>query len=160
MSQFKVEKVEKRTTATGKPMARVDLIGGEGEFLENVTVWGDHPDFDALAVGSTIEGDYKDDGKWKTLFGIKPKPAANAGGMRGVAAAQERKGAMIANAQESKSQAIKVAAAMRDGVAIALASFKDVPFPTDAEFQAEVVKWREWYLKQWDVAEKAVDLPF
>lgn len=158
--QFKIEKVEKKTTSTGKPMARVDLIGAEGELLENVTVWGDHPDFEALAVGSTVEGEYKDDGKWKTLYGIKPKAPVSGGNMRGVAAAQERKGAMIASAQENKSQAIKVAAAMRDAVAIAIASLSGVPFPTDAEFQAEIVKWRTWYLKEWDIAEKTVDVPF
>jgi hypothetical protein len=96
------------------------------------------------------------------LFAPKPK-ASGGGGARNTAAiakAQETKAENIKEAQANKNTAVMIAAAMRDASSIALAALKEQPFPTDDEFIAEFLKWRDWYLKTWHETEKIADVPF
>ena len=126
-------------------------------------VW---PTFNQMAVGDFLEADYwRSPANKQYLFAPKPKQAStgNSSGFKGgsgVKAAQERKGEMIEKAQENKQTGIMVSAAMRDATQITIASLKEQPFPTDAEFTYEFTKWRDWYIKKWQETEKIADIPF
>lgn len=146
MSTFKIETVQDKPTATGKPRKLLDLVGAEGELLERVTMWGDHPAFATVKGGDMVEGDYKDDGQYRTLFGIRKPTAPGARAGANIAKAQEVKAEHIKEAQERKNDAISKAGAMRDATLVSLASLKDHPFPTDAEYQAEWVKWFKFFM--------------
>lgn len=138
---------------------------------EGVVEW---PNFAQITVGATIEGDYWRNPAGKqyiyapkrqraaaTTAALSPSPSTGTksfGGGGGVKAAQERKAEGIKEAQENKKTGVMIAAAMRDATAIALAAA--VPFPTDEEFMAEFMKWRDWYLKTWHDTEKDADIPF
>jgi hypothetical protein len=62
--------------------------------------------------------------------------------------------------QTNKNTAVMIAAAMRDATSIALSALKEQPFPTDAEFIAEFMKWWDWYIAEWHKTEKIADVPF
>lgn len=120
------------------------------------------PAFDQIIEGFTFEADpWANPAGKMYLFGPKPKTAApSGGGMRGVAAAQERKAVAIEKTMDRKEAGILVAAAMRDCTLITLASIKDQPFPDHSDFVAQFKVIKNWYLKEWNDTEKAIDLPF
>lgn len=121
--------------------------------------------FDAIDVGLQLEADYwpnPADERKKYLFAPKPKAAARSGAFKTkvIEEAQDRKAEHIKEAQDNRSHGVMIAAAMRDATQIALASFKDQPFPTAEEFSAEFVKWRDWYLATWRATVQKADIPF
>ena len=56
MNQYKIEKLIRSTTSTGKAKISASLIDVNNVLEENVTIWGDFPNFDNLAVGDIIMG--------------------------------------------------------------------------------------------------------
>lgn len=146
MANFKINTIEDKPTATGKARKIADLVGAEGELLEKVTIWGGSPNFETLAAGQTIEGDYKDDGQYRTLYPARPKTPYKAGGGANIAKAQEVKGEMIKEAQGRKNDAIARAGAFRDATLVTLQMLKDQPFPTDADFKEIWKGWVKFFL--------------
>lgn len=158
---YTVEWAENKPTSTGKDRKIVTLKDDTGAHYENVTVWGDFPGWAGIGPGSPIQGDYKDDGKYRTLFPTRaPRAAGGAtgGNMRGMAAAQQRKGDMIEKAQENKSNAIKVASSMRD--ATLLITALGYKFETQEEMWEMHRLLKNRYIKEWDYTEKSLDIPF
>lgn len=146
----------------------VSLEMSPGSFQEEVSVnrvnkkGETFPNFDLIKTGYTVSGELwtSQAGKWY-LFAPNP-PKASTGGqggnMRGVAAAQQRKGDMIEKAQENKSNAIKVASAMRDStLLIGALGYK---FETTEEMWEMHKTLRTRYIKEWDATDKSTDVPF
>jgi hypothetical protein len=109
--------------------------------------------FDAFVDGYQMEGNL-----WRSpstgkqyLYPIRePKPATGAYTRSGgaITKAQEKKAEDIETAQNRKKDAIALAGAFRDATLISLASYRDIPFPTDEEFKAEWIKWVRWILSK------------
>lgn len=158
---FKVEWAESKPTSTGKPRKMCTLSDETGAHFKGVTLWGDFPSWAEIGPGSTVQGDYKDDGKYRTLYPTRAPRASQdptGGGMRGVAAAQAREGDRIEKAQENKSNSIKVASSMRD--ATVLMGALGYKFDTTEEMWEMHKLLRTRYIKEWDATEKSVDVPF
>ncbi len=132
-------------------------------------------DFDAIAPGTQVTGNIwrSSTGKY-TLFApdapkaaapavpgapayAAPRPAAT--GMRGVAAAQERKAEGIALAQENKSKGMLVAAAFRDST-LMLVNMADYKTMTPDEVKIKHKALRDWYIAEYHETEKKMDTPF
>lgn len=158
--KYKIDAIERKTTSTGKEMAKLSIITEEGEMIQGVSIWADYPGFKDFKVEDTIEGDYKENGQWKNLYPPKPAPAAGGGAMRGVAAAQERKQGMIEKSQDRKEIGIKTSQTMRDVTLITLEALKGQPFPEREDFEREFKANRSMYLKLWDDTEAMVDKAF
>lgn len=128
------------------------------------------PGFDGIMAGSEIEADFwmNQANNRKYLFAPRPKPAPGAmtrgTGAAGVKAAQERKAADIATAQDRKEDGIKVSATMRDSTLLAIASLEGSHFETVEEREEALVAahaaWRIKYLAAWKAIEDAVDQAF
>lgn len=147
----------------------VTIEMGENSFIEGVSVnrkdkkgGPDFPNFDQIINDSSIEGELWQSPTNQRWYLFAPRPKAATGGqggsMRGVAAAQTRKREDIAAAQENKSHAIKVAAAMRDSVLL----LNSLGYKYEIiEEMWEILKMiRNRYLKEWDLTEKSLDVPF
>lgn len=121
--------------------------------------------FDQIVEGGSVEADF-----WRSDAGkpylFAPKPAKSfSGHSRGtgganIAKAQERKQENIEKTMDRKEMGILISAAMRDATQITLASLKNEPFPTDADFGREFRKYRDWYIKMWKDTEAKLDVPF
>jgi len=169
--QFKIDWIEtkkpdwKIATVTGidgiqHSDCSINRTGKQGEVF---------PDFEALAPGHTIEADLWNSPAGKNyLFAPKPKTAGRSGGgprAAVVEAAQDRKAGHIKEAQENKERSIMVASAMRDATVLLEYAFgseiEQLPpherMPAIARHHKEI---REWYLKEWAVVEKSLDVPF
>ncbi len=161
--KYKIEWLERRTTTTGKQMAKVTLSDETGAQYTDIGVWADFPGFAELMPGSEVQGSIVEKGQYKTLYPVKQPSqgttGGQGGGMRGVAAAQARKGDMIEKAQENKSNAIKVASAMRDA-SLFVTSINPNRFETDEEMWEAHKAYRTRYLAEWDAEEKKQDVPF
>lgn len=160
-AKYKIEFIERKTTSTGKEMAKLNLVSEEGELIQGVTIWSDFPNFKDFKLNDYIEGDYKDTGQWKNLY--PPKPAPKAGG--GFKSAQveklmDKKDESISKHTDRKEEGIMVSSTMRDSMQLALAEIAGTPFPTDEEVEAIFVKWRAWYLQKWSETKKLADQPF
>jgi hypothetical protein len=146
---FKVDWVETKG-ADWKVATLVEGVEG-GRAFENVSInrkrYGSEeiqwPDFDAIAPGTTLNGDCVESktkpGNW-SLYPLRPKPAAvsrpasYAGkGPSGMKAAQERKDEMIKEAQGNKELGIKVSSAMRASLDFAVAAVADSRFEMQEE---------------------------
>lgn len=121
--------------------------------------------FDSIVEGGSVEADFwRSDAGKPYLFAPKPtkSPTGANRGQSGanIAKAQERKQEGINKSMDRKEMAILVSAAMRDATQITLASLKNEPFPTDADFGREFRKYRDWYIQQWKLTEQTLDVPF
>lgn len=111
------------------------------------------PNFDALQVGQTIEGELWQSGagKWY-LFPPQPKsqyraPTSNGGASRGsqMAKVMETKNQNIKEAQETKHEAIKLAGAQRDATLIVTTFYANLVL-TDVEIASKVEQWMKYFL--------------
>lgn len=158
---YTVEWAENKPTSTGKDRKIITIKDETGAHYENVTMWSDFPSFADIGPGSTVQGDYKDDGKYRTLFPVRAPRAAGGGtggNMRGVAAAQQRKVEGIEKAQGRKETGIMISAAFRDATILVQAS--GLKFETDEEMWEKHKEYRNFYIKQWLQEEKSQDIPF
>jgi hypothetical protein len=114
---YKIVKFNRKTTTTGKEMARVDLMDVTNIVITGVTIWGDFPSFHTLEEGHAVEGDIVTKGDFKTLYPARTNTlgAKRSGGVN-IAKAMETKAANIAVAQENKNESIKLAAIQRDAI--------------------------------------------
>lgn len=160
--RFVLESIEPKTSSTGKPYAKIVVRDETG--VHTASMW---EGFEGLVVGANLDGELVVKGSF-TNFKLRAEPGRPkfmGGGVKAAEAiavnvkeAQERTHENVKEAATDKKSAIKLAAAMRDATTIALAA--SIPFPTDEEFKAEFIRWRDWYLKTWSETEKMLDVPF
>lgn len=145
------------------------------------------PKFDEIAPAFTLEAEYWSNPAGKQyLFAPKPAPkndeeviarntapttyvpvkksfggasAAMETKKNNIAEAQDRTFTHVKESQENKNLAIRVSQTMRDATQICIALFGNDSNMTGAEFQENFSEIKKWYLKQWDEAEKLLDLP-
>lgn len=118
MNQYKIEKLIRSTTSTGKAKISASLIDVNNVLEENVTIWGDFPNFDNLAVGDIIMGNVmsknalgKDNRMYtnKTLYPAKNTGNRSFAPKNDISVAMEKKADMIDEAQEKKAKNIEEA---------------------------------------------------
>lgn len=159
--KFTIEWSEKKTTSTGKEKLDANLKDETGTITEHATIWGDFPGFAEIMTGHTVEGDLvsKQNGQFlnHTLYPIKPKPATGTGGgMRGVAAAQERKAKFIEEAQDRKSESIAYFNATNSAIQLvsSLPEFRQGCTTSTGLFEI-IVRTRDQFLAEWQKYENA-----
>lgn len=135
--------IEPKTSSGGKPYAVITSGDQKGSCWDKI-------DF---KVGDDVDGEFTMNGTY-TNFKLKRKVGAPNFVQKQRSAeiekAQETKREDIAEAQNRKHDAIKLAGAFRDATLISLASLKEMPFPTDDQFKDEWTKWVKWLLLQGD----------
>lgn len=160
-----IEWMERKTTSTGKSKIDATLRTPEGAMTKTVTIWSDFPDFAVLQPGSSVDGDIVEKGQYSTFYAKKAPISAyrpRVAGGPGVKAAQERKGEMIQQAQETKSTGIKIAAAFRDATLLTIEILRQVEGEplSKSEIFALHKEIRDWYIAGWGDTEKTLDVPF
>lgn len=164
---YTIDWMERKTTSTGKEKIDATLRTPEGALTKTATIWSDFPGFTTLQPGGQVMGDLVEKGQYTTLYPTKAPAASTyrpriAGGASGVKAAQERKGEMIAVAQETKNTGIKIAAAFRDATLLVIEILNQVegePLQKNEIFALHK-EIRDWYIAGWGDTEKTLDVPF
>ncbi len=102
--KYKVQGVSVATTKENKPYKKLDLVTQAGETFKSVPYWSSYPEYEAITIGSYIEGavESTQNGKWtnhKLLLANAPTSPKRYGGNN----------AAIAQAQDKKAQNIDAA---------------------------------------------------
>lgn len=145
---YKITKLDRVTTSTGKAKINATLIGEDSVEVAGVGIWADFPNFANLIVGDSVSGDLVTKGQWITLYPPKNPATGQIGGKNGgfIAKAQEKKAEQIEKAQENKSESIKIASTFSSAVNCAIAEYnKDA---TNLDTLEELIrKWRKilWF---------------
>lgn len=149
---MKLISLEMKETSNGKPYKRFTLDNNK-----KLQVFNFDPRYDEMQIGVEItDADVDYDTKWDNykLKSAKPvlgAPRASYGASRvDRVAAEEIRDQKVKENMDVKQIGIKVSGAMRDATETTLRALKDQPFPTDDEFKSEWLKWRDWYIKQFD----------
>ncbi len=155
--KYIIDKCEQRATKAGTVL-KVDLIDENGTLEDKVTIWNSYPNFASLRVGTEVSGDVevKKNGIYtnKTLISLKTSTLTPPRGT-GTKVYQERQGEMIKVAQERKSESIAFFNSTNSAISVLKEITKDVPFPTDKDYQLAIVRWRDWFLSEWTKYEKS-----
>lgn len=154
--KYTIEWCEKKTTSTGKQKLDATLKDESGASYDNVTIWGDFPNFSELAPGFTVEGEVveKQNGQYlnKTLYAPKaPKAVGSTFKQKMIEDTMAKKEESIRRIQTDKEENIKLMSAQRDAVLLVTTFYTDVaeatPFPDRETFiKAKVVEFRDWLL--------------
>ena len=160
--KFKIEWLERKETTTGKKKADATIVDEQGK-SEDVTIWGDFPNFDNLAPGSEIEGEIKpaSDPKYKPSLNAPRTPQKAPGGaykQKMIEDTMIRKETSIAKFQATKEEGIRMMSAQRDAVLLVTTFYKDrigndrvlnQGFSEDemeSILKKKIVEWRDWFL--------------
>jgi len=124
------------------------------------------PTFDSFANGIQVEGNLwtnPTSGR-KSLYPNREEKRPARTAPTGIKAAQERKAEFIEKAQDIKSLGVKIASSMRDTTLLTLQEIGSMTFETTEErrdyTKAVFQHWRDWYLEEWNTAQKMLDVPF
>lgn len=151
---FKILKIERKQTASGKDMARLNLQNPDGVIINDVTIWGDYPNFATLDVGHTTEGDVqeKQNGQYvnKTLYPARTNTLGAKRGGAGMAATMEKKEKSIGAAMDRKENSIEKMAVFRDSTLLTVAYINKLPMEdvSEAAIKEIWMKWRAWLESQ------------
>lgn len=159
MPIYKIDWSEKKPTSTGKMKLDAILVGEDGVKVENVTIWGNFPNFGTLMTGNDVEGTIqeKQNGNYlnRTLYPIKPVNPPPGGAKRplnaSITKAMETKREGIKEAQENRSEAVRIASTFRDATLITVSQMGTGG--GDEGYQKNWLKWRSWLWQNWDVDE-------
>ena len=145
---YKIVKLDRVTTSTGKQKINALLIAEDGTETENVGIWSDFPNFANLQKNDGVMGDIVPKGEWKTLYPPKVASTGNIGASRGgmIAKAQEKKAEFIEKAQDNKNESIKIASTFGKAVECAIAEYNKDPHNLDS-LEDLIRKWRKvlWF---------------
>lgn len=162
--KYKLDWSEKKTTSTGKMKLDATLVGEDGVKVENVTIWGDFPNFASLMTGNDVEGTIqeKQNGNYlnRTLYPIKPSNPPPGGARRplnaSITKAMETKREGIKEAQENRSEAVRIASTFRDATLLTIAELGSDNLNVKdyvGDYKSTWLKWRSWLWQNWDVDE-------
>lgn len=156
MAKYQIEWGELKPTSTGKQRFLATLKDEQGVVTDNVTLWGDFPDFATLAPGREVNGKIseKQNGQYlnRTLYPettyktFTAKPS-------GIAKAQETKRNDIAVAQDNKAESIKISSTFRDATLITISMFGDRE-ADEVWFKQEWANWRQWLWQNYDASDR------
>lgn len=138
-----------RKDYNGENYYDVTLEDGRKARLNEKTKKGEvYPDWENIKPGTTIDDTQlwqSDKGYWYIFPPKQQKPAGT-----GIKAAQERKTASIAQAQENKEWGIMTSATLRDAVLLAVAENQREA----VDLAERVTFWRAWLIENWDIDPK------
>lgn len=159
---YDIEWIARKDTQSGKPKCEARLKGADGTLHEKVNIWGDFPNFANLMNGGKVEGVLTPASDPKYPPSLKPIQSAPSGAPRGLGGtfktaqiekAQDTKRADIANAQETKNDHIRIAAAQRDAVLVVTNFYQHVSedrVMTEEEreriIKKKIIELRDWFL--------------
>jgi len=148
--KYRIEWLERKTTSTGKQMAKVTLRDEQGVNIDGVTIWGDFQGFAQLAPGFDVEGDIVPKGEYKTLYGPRTSsPKTGASNM------MEKKTASIAASQERKENAIETSSTFRDATMLTVewsANQRSLGTPAnEGEIKSKWQEFRSFLLANYEV---------
>lgn len=111
MAKFKIEWMEKKTSAGGKEYAKTTVTNEANETKENVAIFGTFPGFAELMPGHLVEAELveKDYNGSKSYSLFPPKPAGGGRGGMNMDRVMEKKANLIGEAQSRKEQSINAA---------------------------------------------------
>lgn len=152
-----VEWAERKTTSTGKEKLDCSLLDCSlkdelGVATQNVTIWGDFPNFNEIMPGSKVTGTLtpaKDPKYGPTLYAPKPQKQGGVYKSQVIEKAMDKKEASIAKFQDQKEESIRLMSAQRDAVLIVttlLAGHPQLSTLNEDYIKGEIVKWRDWFL--------------
>lgn len=164
MTLYTIEWCERKVTSTNKTKMDARLRGADGSLIENVSIWGDFPNFAGLMNGGQVEGDLvpaKDPKYGPTLY--PPRPQTTSGGAprsSGGAFKQKqieehtaRKEMFIKETIGAKERAIQMAGAERDAVLLVTTFYQPIwmkdpilEHELDKLIKDKVVFFRDWLL--------------
>ncbi len=156
MPIYKILKIDRKETSTGKLKADLNLQSPDGVVSTGVTIWADFPNFAALTEGITTEGDIveKQNGQYtnKTLYPARTNTlGAKRPGAGNIVKAMETKAKNIEAAQESKQEGIKISSTFRDATLISIAMLgRGESSISASDMQETWLYWREWLWKNFD----------
>lgn len=144
---YKIDWLEVKTTSTGKYVKKCVLLDESGVKINDVSIWGDFPNWDELRPGSEVKGEIKTNDKgYKSLY---PEKVTTSRAPSGVKAAQERKAVMIEEAQNRKNDSIAYFNSLNSAI-----TFVD-KFRSEFEIQNSedafeiVLTYRDKFLDEW-----------
>ena len=147
--KYIIDWCERGQTKTGKQNIKATLKDEQGVMTENVTLWGDYPDFANLMPGKEVNGDInvKQNGQYtnKTLYPVTTYKKFEAK-PNNIAKAQETKKENIKEAQDNKEQGIKISSTIRMAVDIAIAESDTRP--------ENIKEKRAWLWNEWEKSDK------
>lgn len=151
MDNIKVLKCENKQTVNGKPYKALEVeVANE---VRKVSMWSFFPDFANIKEGSVFMGKMtKGEKYWDLTYEGAEKPRGGQSGafkQKVIEETMQRKEGSIAKFQDNKELSIKIASTMNKAVELAIAEIKDIR--TMNTLEADILKWREWLWKHWDV---------
>ena len=152
MPIYKIVKLNRLTTKTGKLMIKADLSDVEGNVNTGLTIWSDYPNFATLEEGHTTEGDIVVKGDFKTLYPARTSsPFVRKSGPQAITKAMETKKENIKEAQTFKNESIKLAAIQRDAVLLVTTFYPEynTAFQDDMPGKEQAIKDRIMYWKKY-----------
>ncbi len=169
METIKLEWLENTKTSTGKDKINATITKADGTKMENVTIWGDFPNWAVLKPGETIQAKLvPKDYNGRTYYSLahEQSTTGQTGGNKGTfgggmgAKLMEKKSEGIAKAQEHKDLGIMTSSTLRMAVDLTVASMRNdtiLQNATEADIKGMIKTWREWLIANWelDVTSKA-----
>lgn len=141
---YKISNKQEKTW-NDKKYVEAELVNPDGELFK-VSAWnGEYDNKDEIEC----ELEKNDKGYWKIVT-PKKQAGANFKAMQ-VEKTMERKENSISKFQDNKEWSIKVASTMNKAVELAIAEIKDIK--TLNTLEQDILKWREWLWRNWDVDE-------
>lgn len=143
---YKITKLERVTTSTGKAKINATLMGEDSVEVANVGIWADFPHFADLKIDDTVSGYLVTKGQWITLYPPKNPTTGTTRGAGAITKAMDRKEEGIEKSQDRKEQGIKIASTFSSAVECAIAEYNKDPHNLDT-LEELIRKWRKilWF---------------
>jgi hypothetical protein len=136
-----------------KTVYEAGATAADGQEYMKVSLWQSDWSNVEIKDGVTIRAEMKvtekNGYKNVNLYPERTKTIRGSGSAPSIKAAQERKAEFIEKAQDRKNESIAFFNATNSAIAIVEKVTKDLPFPTDKDFQQAIVRWRDWFLTEW-----------
>lgn len=133
---------------------RARLRDESGEVIEDVSIWPDYPDFEALRPGDQTSGRVEVNSRGfrslkATDSGRRESAVAGFATRRPVGAADERRNEAMKVAQDRKYQSIAFFNATNSAIALVSAMRQGGTVADRISIKNEVIYWRDWFLSEW-----------
>lgn len=162
MAKFTIDWSEQKTTKNGKLKLDATLTSAEGVKIENVTIWGDFPNFDKLMTGNDVEGTIqeKQNGNYlnRTLYPIQAANTSKPARTEMTNKAIERKEKTIEKAMDRKEDSFKTSGTFRDATILTAEMLSQMTargegwnFDTAKEIWTN---WRVWLTDNFEIQDQ------
>jgi hypothetical protein len=160
--KYIIEQSEKKTTQTGKPFIKAVLRDERGHVTDNVSIWSDFPDFEALDRGIETRGEILVNARGYRNLKSMEKATHDSSQIRQAAERTQAEPSLrIARLEPSRQDAIKLAQdrkyeaigyfnAVNSSIALVSAlRSKLIGTVNRSVVKQELSYWRDWFLEEW-----------